>query len=315
MNKYKWVVGLAIAVGVGFCWAPTAEAGIQTSPLVASGDYLGFTLNNCIYYVDQGETGGEFNVTVYNSAQTPVNGNSSFFTFCADPVTDWSSGQLYKVTSISDTNHNGLSLTPFAQWVYFEYRLGDTNSATTNPSGVGLNYNSQYVLGHNTGITAEIAGAIQQVVWVGEGYNPWGVLGYGPSPTASLDYSDAAIASLVSGWYKDYTKEMNEYDNDQSGTTSDILDYANFLSEQKYLSIAKLTDGSGDPAQNQLVLGLYLPTTNDADSVPEPTTLAIWGIGAGLVGAGAMRRRKQPRGRWSEDDRQAILQVIHRNKH
>ena len=44
--------------------------------------------------------------------------------------------------------------------------------------------------------------------------------------------------------------------------------------------------------------------------VPEPTTIAIWGLGAGLVGAVALRRSKQARGSWSKENRQAIAQVI-----
>lgn len=50
------------------------------------------------------------------------------------------------------------------------------------------------------------------------------------------------------------------------------------------------------------------------DPTPEPTTLAIWGVGLGLAGAAALRRRKQPKGRWSEKNRQAILQVIEGNR-
>jgi len=48
--------------------------------------------------------------------------------------------------------------------------------------------------------------------------------------------------------------------------------------------------------------------------VPEPTTLAIWGLGLGVAGAAALRRRKQRGGRWSEENRQAIFQVIGRNR-
>ncbi len=42
---------------------------------------------------------------------------------------------------------------------------------------------------------------------------------------------------------------------------------------------------------------------------PQPTALAIWGVGAGLAGAAALRRRK-PHGRWSEENRSAISRVI-----
>ncbi|MGA2035575.1 MAG: PEP-CTERM sorting domain-containing protein, partial [Thermoguttaceae bacterium] len=52
------------------------------------------------------------------------------------------------------------------------------------------------------------------------------------------------------------------------------------------------------------------PPGGDGGCVPEPATIAIWGLGIGLAGAAALRRRKQPRRRWSEENRQAILDII-----
>jgi hypothetical protein len=46
-------------------------------------------------------------------------------------------------------------------------------------------------------------------------------------------------------------------------------------------------------------------------SVPEPASLAVWGIvSAATAGAVAMRKQKRGRGRWSEANRAAIYQVI-----
>ncbi len=50
--------------------------------------------------------------------------------------------------------------------------------------------------------------------------------------------------------------------------------------------------------------------TDDQPPVPEPATLIIWGVGAALAGTAAARRRKQPRGRWSAKNRQAIQELI-----
>ncbi len=46
---------------------------------------------------------------------------------------------------------------------------------------------------------------------------------------------------------------------------------------------------------------------------PEPVTLVIWGV-LGVAGAAVVRRHKQPRGRWSQENRQAIFQVIERSR-
>jgi len=46
-------------------------------------------------------------------------------------------------------------------------------------------------------------------------------------------------------------------------------------------------------------------------AVPEPTSVAVWGLGVGLAGAAALRRRKRRvAGGWSAENRQAILEVI-----
>jgi post-segregation antitoxin (ccd killing protein) len=50
-----------------------------------------------------------------------------------------------------------------------------------------------------------------------------------------------------------------------------------------------------------------------SNPVPEPIAIAIWGV-LGAAGAAAMRRHKQAKGRWSEENRQAIFQVIEHSR-
>lgn len=64
---------------------------------------------------------------------------------------------------------------------------------------------------------------------------------------------------------------------------------------------------------NEVLLGDVPVPLGQPEPVPEPTSLAIWSIIAGLGAAGATvarRRRTAGRGRWSSESRQAILEII-----
>lgn len=54
-----------------------------------------------------------------------------------------------------------------------------------------------------------------------------------------------------------------------------------------------------------------LSSSGDVSAIPEPASLAIWGLaGLGLAGVAALRRRKHSRTGWSEENRQAIFAII-----
>jgi hypothetical protein len=67
--------------------------------------------------------------------------------------------------------------------------------------------------------------------------------------------------------------------------------------------------GNGEPTAP----GTPVPPGTPPGAVPEPASLAVWGlISAATAGAVAMRKQKRARsnGRWSEENRAAIYQVI-----
>jgi hypothetical protein len=115
------------------------------------------------------------------------------------------------------------------------------------------------------------AGAVQVALWESMGYTDTYI-----NNNTSLNPSSyqSTIATLAAGWTSSWTPPPTE-------------------------EVLTLLNSQGDPAQDQIV-----------SLVPEPTTLAIWGLGVGLAGAAAMRRRKQSHGRWSAENRQAIFEVI-----
>jgi hypothetical protein len=65
--------------------------------------------------------------------------------------------------------------------------------------------------------------------------------------------------------------------------------------------------GSGEPTAT----GTPIPPGSPPGAVPEPASLAIWGIvSAAAAGTVAMRQQKRGRRQWSEANRSAIYQVI-----
>ena len=306
MKEHKWVVALAIAVGIGLCWAPMLQAAISPNTTVMQGDTLTFSWGGQVYAYN-GESGGEF-----LASDTPSSGSPfTFSTFCADPTQPMNLNTPYTVSNVSTVSTASQKLTPFAQWVYYEFRLGDTASnasAYVPGNATGLYSPSNITYAGVTTSANEFAGAITQAIWSGltSATNPfaagYAVPAFASVPAlASFTVSDPTIAKIISAWYTDFS-------NEQSGS-GNTADYNAFLLTQPNLLIADLTcDGS--PVQNQMVLGINSNPNGGVGTVPEPTTLVIWGVGAGLAGAAALRRRKQPRGRWSEENRQAIFRVI-----
>jgi len=105
--------------------------------------------------------------------------------------------------------------------------------------------------------------------------------------------------------------------NDRNFNQGFINDIYNLTSTENTFGGAIAFVGSGRYYGGS---SIGFPTTPDAGPtnrydagtfsvVPEPTTLAIWGL-LGVAGAAALRRRKQPRGRWSQENRQAVIQII-----
>ncbi|MGA2254824.1 MAG: hypothetical protein ABSG53_09195 [Thermoguttaceae bacterium] len=313
MKKYRWVVRLAFAVGFGLCWAPALQAAISNA-YVYQGDTLEFSFQSAqSEFVYNGESGGEFKAT-------DITQGTTFYTFCADPTQSMSLNTPYYVSKVSSSNaaSPAQTLGLFSQWIYYQFRLGDTTTGTT----------SQYVPGHATGLDAgtitvpdaftvnhvtytananEFAGAIQEAIW--SGLTPPKNLFANPSNPVNTAFSDATIAAVIAAWNTDFANEQAAYAGNLKNAAAE--DYTNFISAEPNILIAQLTDSNGNPVQNQMILTYTdTPFGGIGGPVPEPVSIAIWGVGAGLAGAAALRRRKQPRGRWSEENRQAIFQVI-----
>ena len=152
--------------------------------------------------------------------------------------------------------------------------------------------------------TAANAGMVQVALWLSEGYTESQIVnsaGYTSNSqgTGTFDVADAAITSWES--------------NPTMYTLLDGSVYSPNWVPAASVDAIELNNLDGTGAQDQAVFAQTLSGGSQPDDsfvVPEPVTAVIWGVGAGLAGAAALRRRKQPRGRWSEENRQAILQII-----
>jgi hypothetical protein len=137
--------------------------------------------------------------------------------------------------------------------------------------------------------TAANAGAVQVALWESEGYTSSQIQGTGGYSFSQYTTAHAAISGFLS-------TPLNGVTYSSSWTPSDVN------------AIYLTRNGVG--AQDQIVL---VPTSHGSNNgpVPEPLSMVVWGAFAGLAaGATALRRRKQPCGRWSAKNRQAILHVI-----
>jgi hypothetical protein len=135
------------------------------------------------------------------------------------------------------------------------------------------------------------AGAVQYAIWKSEGYSDQDIKSLGGYSTSDFNSAVSQSAWLL-GHYT-----LNGVAYSSSWTPADIVAF----------TITSTKNGSS--AQDQIVLGY---TSNGNNSVvPEPVSFAVWGIGSGLAAAGmAVRRRKQPQGRWSDKNRRAIMEIV-----
>ena len=91
MRRFAAVLAVSIAV-FGTSWAQAS----LTTVRVQAGDYVEMSAGSR-QYVMNGETGGEFGMTVYDGAMNLL---GTFYTFCADPTTFMYYNQLYKVDAV-----------------------------------------------------------------------------------------------------------------------------------------------------------------------------------------------------------------------
>lgn len=158
--------------------------------------------------------------------------------------------------------------------------------------------------------TAKYAGNSQKVSYVGASSGT--TLLFGPITDNGLlsGYSTTLPTDAHENFIlKDETASGTWYSTNQSLNTDDAVHAVVFqiLTVPNEYVVAFEDESTAEGSDwdfNDVVIQL-----DDVQVVPEPATIAIWGVGIGLAGAAALRR-KQPRGRWSQENRQAIYAII-----
>ena len=192
-------------------------------------------------------------------------------TFCVETQDSISfSPGWYNVYSVTMTNSQNRNLKGYAAWVYDVWRAKEGSIAS-----------------------AADKMAFQKAIWAG--------------------ISSGAVNTSGSEYYAEYGSNITVWTPYQGlGTSNNIdIDYATFVAANglggnglNYTADYYFVDlGSSGGAQAQFLNGPEFP------GIPEPASLIIWSVAGGL-GAAGLGLRKRPRGRWSDENRQAIMDVV-----
>jgi len=254
MRRVVAVLAFSIVL-LGAGWAQASLTTVKVQP----GEYVELAAGSHQYAM-YGETGGEFEMTVYGGDKTTKIG--SFYTFCADPTTFMNYNTLYYVKDVSDSDALGYEISDYGKWIYYEYAKNDNGAVV-----------SSYIPGHlSPGFTNEVAGAIQEGIWQELTKTVNGVVSV-DWPTG-WDHAAYNTVSFAENWANNYASGDN----------------ADFQRDKGAIMIGELTLNLAD-VQNQMVFTMVSPAGEGA--VPEPSTMIVWSLlgVASWLGTMVWRRR------------------------
>jgi hypothetical protein len=202
--------------------------------------------------------GGAFNWQITSTVPSPPSSPiaTQFQSYCDEAQQEINAGTTYTITDI---------VTPILGQV-----INSSGNLLNNFKGIYLfDEWADATMAH----TSANAAAVQITVWESEGYN---LTANNDSLLKTLGYSQTqytSAESLITYWLGRSLMDGETYSS--SWTSSNVK------------SIELTSGGCG--AQDQLVI---VPTTITTGSspVPEPGSIVIWGIGAGLVCMASSRR-------------------------
>jgi hypothetical protein len=294
------VLGVFLAFG---CMAQIASASINGDDL-----YLGLWNGGSL-----GQAEGPFQAQIYSTqypaspsgisipagqpAPGPSNQVANFLTFCVQTNQYfWSSGEWFNIAGLSKATDAPVgtpeyTLSAYTAWVYNKFyndapyaafaQNPSLSPAGSGPAGTGLTW-------------AQAFDYFQECIWAGM-VAPGGRVGDASSEFAFSNFSSADLTNL-----DNLGIGYDEFSGLGLTSTGNVV----------VINFNPVPDDGYEMGQNQLLVLAPGDEGQIPNPIPEPTTIAIWGVGVGLAGAAALRRRRQPGGRWSDENRQAIFHII-----
>ena len=297
------LLGLLAILGIIVGIVPTAMGAIQQNDDI----YISLWQS-----APAGQTEGPFHGQVFHDSSTGVSSHTnqtpSFdnLVFCVETHEYFSSGgSWFNVTGVgTSTQRSGRLLTGYSAWVYEQFKsLAGTNGADPShgfPTGLTVGgYSMGYVMNR-----------YQDAIWAGmvadngTGRNSIVLGDVGALDSEYGSYYGSPISLGVGSVFDTLGIGTNDF---LASNWVGATDAAKLRNVAGYGIIQINVDGYW--GQDQLfVIGQNRPVP----VVPEPASVVVWSvIGAG-AGLGAVRRR---RARWSEENRNAICQIIERGRH
>ena len=228
-----------------------------------------------------------------------------FYTFCVETEA-FTPGDAYDVQGLGiEARNTNKVLTGYGAWVYDKFRL-NVVAATLNPRNA------------TTDAEKKTLGAYQLALWAG-------MVGWTDvNSNGNFDTSEplGAVGLTTSAYYARFGASWT--DLSEAARLTQIADaglsYAAFLLDDAYWAVDGASEWAmlrtwnyyqcinvqgdlGNARQDQM---LYYGGPGGV--VPEPVSLAIWGVAGGLGAMGLSLRRR--RSRWSDENRQAIVDIV-----
>jgi hypothetical protein len=301
-----------------------------------------------------GQSEGPFDATIYadasrsqtsgspgqNTWQTSVYGDpkwnlvgpdttvkSNFLTFCVENNNYfWSSGQTFNIDAIgTETVSGGKYLTGYSAWVYSRFQaLGLTPSSTvsgTSPFGTTVPW-ANAMNDYQEAIWAGMVGAGTSLTNGTESATTTGTRTGAPTDPNAVGGSNSVAGAVYGGAVNLDTPEFenlgisyNAFLTSGWGGSSEAAQLA-YLGGYQVLVLYPWAEYGTSYAFGQDQMVFIGQSQGSGQTIPEPTGLAVWGLAAlSAAAAGAVRRRgKSARPRWSDENREAIFQVIERKR-
>lgn len=248
--------------------------------------------------------GGPFLAQIYADAPnttvdtTPAAGPiAEFYTFCVQHSENLATWNNLDGLTAGSTVGTPRLLTGYAAWAYNKFTVDSINTPGVGAGQIGSSAVADVdkLIGYQKAIWAgmingPLASATSQIGTASSDNNVGGTGGLsgGVYAAAGVQWSD-----FIAGTWQGYNSVSDPTGSIRAGLIGNAL-------------IMNLSNGSGTPTQDMVIVNA------GSLGVPEPASLAVWSILAGGA-AGlsvARRRRAATRGRWTDDNREAILSVI-----